>query len=306
MNKFHKLFSSVLAAAMLLSSSVVFAGAATPSNSKSCNSPKMYVVNGCQNSDNCNKFFEYFKSNGCDIQKLLEKYNCNTNNCITNNRNANSCDKNSCSQNNCVTNDCEDNDCDDNSCKDNSCKDNSCAPTQSVVQAPTQAPTQPAAKPVEKPTQPATKPAEQPVKPSEQATQPTTKPQTSSSYNEAYENEVIRLVNVERAKYGLSALSKRADATTAAEIRAKEIVQSFSHTRPNGTSCFTVCKEVGISYKSAGENIAYGYRTPQQVVNGWMNSEGHRKNILSASFTSIGVGCYQQGSNLYWSQLFLG
>lgn len=150
-------------------------------------------------------------------------------------------------------------------------------------------------------------PAQTEANPSAQPEKQTgTQNNSSSEYNQAYENEVIALCNAERAKYGLAALTKRDDAAKAAEIRAKEIVQSFSHTRPDGTSCFTVCKQLGITYRSAGENIAYGYRTPAQVVNGWMNSEGHRKNILSASFKSIGVGCYQQGGTLYWSQMFLG
>ena len=170
--------------------------------------------------------------------------------------------------------------------KQYTCQNNSCAPAEATAPPAAEAPAQPAATAPEQP-------AEQPV-------------QTDTAYNQAYEDEVISLVNAERAKYGLASLSKQTGAAKAAQIRAKEIVQSFSHTRPNGTSCFTVCKELGISYRSAGENIAYGYRTPAQVVNGWMNSEGHRKNILSASFTSIGVGCYQQGGTLYWSQMFLG
>ena len=135
---------------------------------------------------------------------------------------------------------------------------------------------------------------------------PTDSNSDKSEFNEAYEDEVIRLVNAERAKYGLSALTKDNGATKAAHVRAKEIVKSFSHTRPNGTSCFTVAKELGISYRSAGENIAYGYSSPKQVVNGWMNSEGHRKNILSSSFTKIGVGCYSSRGVLYWSQFFMG
>ena len=65
-------------------------------------------------------------------------------------------------------------------------------------------------------------------------------------------------------------------------------------------------KELGVSYRSAGENIAYGYPMPQKVVEGWMNAEGHRKNILSASFSKIGIGCYKSNGVLYWSQFFIG
>lgn len=128
----------------------------------------------------------------------------------------------------------------------------------------------------------------------------------ASEFNEAYEAEVIRLVNEQRAKNGLSALSKNDGAVNAARVRAKEIVTSFSHTRPDGRSCFTAASDLGVNYRSAGENIAYGYSTPAQVVNGWMNSEGHRKNILSKSFSKIGVGCYSSGGVLYWSQFFIG
>ena len=113
-------------------------------------------------------------------------------------------------------------------------------------------------------------------------------------------------MNIERAKYGLAALKKDQGATSVARVRAKEIVQSFSHTRPNGSSCFTAAKELGVSYKTAGENIAYGYADPKKVVTGWMNSEGHRKNILSSSYSKIGVGCYSSGNTLYWSQFFIG
>ena len=150
-----------------------------------------------------------------------------------------------------------------------------------------------------------TKPVETPVnQPSKPATE-TVKPQTSE-FNEAYEAEVVRLVNAERAKYGLSALSLDKGAANAAHVRAKEIVKSFSHTRPDGRSCFTAASDLGVTYRTAGENIAYGYSTTAKVVEGWMNSEGHRKNILSASFGKIGVGCYSSGGVYYWSQFFIG
>ena len=128
----------------------------------------------------------------------------------------------------------------------------------------------------------------------------------SSEFRTAYENEVISLVNAEREKAGLKALDADIGATNVAHIRAKEIVQSFSHTRPDGRTCFTAASDLGVSYRTAGENIAYGYATPEQVVNGWMNSEGHRKNILSPSFTKIGIGCYESNGVLYWSQFFIG
>lgn len=130
--------------------------------------------------------------------------------------------------------------------------------------------------------------------------------QSAGSYNSSFEDEVISLVNKERAARGIAKLKKNAGATSVARIRATEIVKSFSHTRPDGSSCFTAATEQGVKYRTAGENIAYGYSSPEAVVNGWMNSDSHRKNILSASFTSIGVGCYRSGSTLYWSQFFIG
>ena len=145
-------------------------------------------------------------------------------------------------------------------------------------------------------------------------TEPTIKPteptapvqQVESEFNTAYEAEVLRLVNAERAKTGLAPLVMDDGAVKVAHLRAKEIVQSFSHTRPDGRSCFTAANDLGVSYRAAGENIAYGYATPERVVNGWMNSEGHRKNILSASYTKIGIGCYESSGVLYWSQFFIG
>ena len=84
-------------------------------------------------------------------------------------------------------------------------------------------------------------------------------------------------------------------------VRAKECDESFSHDRPNGTSCFTALKEAGVKYLSAGENIAMGYRTPADVMKGWMDSEGHRNNILNPNFTDFACGVYKSG---YWSQFF--
>lgn len=120
----------------------------------------------------------------------------------------------------------------------------------------------------------------------------------------SYVEQVVALVNIERAKVGLPALIMSEDLNRAAQIRAKETVQSFSHTRPNGSSFSSVLKENGISYRGAGENIAWGQRTPEAVVNAWMNSAGHRANILNKNYTSIGVGYYLNGSTPYWAQLF--
>ncbi len=125
-----------------------------------------------------------------------------------------------------------------------------------------------------------------------------------STSESAYAAEVVRLVNEERAKEGLAALKTDAAVQSAAQIRAKETVTLFSHTRPDGSSCFTALQSAGAKYSTAGENIAYGQKTPAEVVNAWMNSEGHRANIMNSSFTTIGVGCYKSGNTYYWSQFF--
>ena len=93
------------------------------------------------------------------------------------------------------------------------------------------------------------------------------------------------------------------DLMRAAKVRAEEITRHYSHTRPDGSDCFTAVKE---KYGHLGENIAAGYKTPQEVVDGWMNSEGHRKNILNPAFTKIGVGYLYTGKDMahYWVQMF--
>ena len=116
--------------------------------------------------------------------------------------------------------------------------------------------------------------------------------------------EIVRLVNNERANNGLPALSNLIDLNELADIRAKEIVQKFSHTRPDGSSCFTVLKDV--KYMAAGENIAYGQTSAAEVMNAWMNSKGHRANILSSKFNCIGIGHCKVNGIDYWVQIFIG
>ena len=123
---------------------------------------------------------------------------------------------------------------------------------------------------------------------------------------DAFANEVVRLVNEERAKAGLPALTVDRGAASAAQVRAKEIERSFSHTRPDGSSFNSALTEAGVNFRGAGENIAYGQNSPEKVMEGWMNSSGHRANILNSSYTSIGVGHYQNASGVnYWTQLFI-
>ena len=129
-------------------------------------------------------------------------------------------------------------------------------------------------------------------------------PEESGGVQEAAE-AVASLVHAARQDAGLSELELDADLCAAAQARAQEIAQSFSHTRPDGSSCFTILEEFGISYRAAGENIAMGQRTPEEVMDGWMNSSGHRANILNGTFTSIGVGYYVDGAGAaHWVQIF--
>ena len=122
----------------------------------------------------------------------------------------------------------------------------------------------------------------------------------------AYEQEVIRLVNVLRGQYGLTPLTEHWELSRVARYKSQDMHDEgyFDHTSPIYGSPFTMIKNFGISYRSAGENIAMGYSTPQEVVRGWMNSSGHRANILNGGFTRIGVGYVTDGH--YWTQMFIG
>ena len=130
-------------------------------------------------------------------------------------------------------------------------------------------------------------------------------PQVSDTVS-AYEAEVIRLVNEIRRENGLNPLTANWELSRVARYKSQDMKDKgyFSHTSPTYGSPFQMIKAFGISYRTAGENIAMGYKTPQAVVDGWMNSSGHRANILNASYTQIGVGYVAQGN--YWTQMFIG
>ncbi|MGG3468734.1 CAP domain-containing protein [Neobacillus pocheonensis] len=136
------------------------------------------------------------------------------------------------------------------------------------------------------------------------STQPTTT-QTTSALS-AYEQKVVNLTNQERAKNGLSALKVDLNLSKMAHEKSRDMSANgyFSHTSPTYGSPFDMMKKYGITYHYAGENIAMGQRTPEEVVNAWMNSEGHRKNILNPNYNYIGVGYVSQGN--YWTQEFIG
>lgn len=193
--------------------------------------------------------------------------------------------------------------------------------TQEITEAQTPKPTQ---APTQKPTQ-------TPTQKSTQAPKPTQKPETggeesnggsgagdiksqvesnTSSYMSIY-REVLTLVNEIRADAGVELLELDTTLCKAAGMRSLEMENAsvFSHTRPNGTSCFTIFDEYGITYMTAGENIAAGQRDAQEVVTAWKNSPGHYQNMVNPDFKKLGVGLSKQNIDkygIYWTQLFTG
>ncbi len=138
--------------------------------------------------------------------------------------------------------------------------------------------------------------------------EPEPEPEPTTSYNREFADRVIELVNIERAKEGLKPLKKDDTLNGLSDIRAKETVTLFDHKRPNGTKWSTILKENNVFYTNAAENIASGYSTPEDVVNAWMNSEGHRASIMSKTYEKIGVSCYIDNNSkykYYWDQLFI-
>lgn len=124
----------------------------------------------------------------------------------------------------------------------------------------------------------------------------------------AWENEVIRLTNVERSKAGLPALTGNWQLSRVARYKSQDMATKgyFSHQSPTYGSPFNMMENFGLKFSAAGENIAYGQRSPQEVVKAWMNSPGHRANILSRSYSQIGVGLYKTSSGVcYWTQMFM-
>ncbi|MGL6108368.1 CAP domain-containing protein [Romboutsia sp.] len=165
------------------------------------------------------------------------------------------------------------------------------------------------------------KPDTDPEKPEDNNSGSTSKPDTDPEKPEDnnsdsttgnfsdYQKQVLDLVNVERAKVGLNALVLDSSVSDVATLKSKDMIDNnyFSHTSPTYGSPFDMLKKFGISYKSAGENIAYGQNSPKEVVTAWMNSQGHRENILNANFTNLGVGIAKNSKGtIYWTQMFIG
>lgn len=161
-------------------------------------------------------------------------------------------------------------------------------------------------------------PTEQGTAPSEQGTAPAPEQDNAPAQEQdtnltnsgtelsAFESRVIDLTNEQRRKNGLSNLQPDTALSNVAQEKSNDMQAKnyFSHTSPTYGSPFDMMRDFGVTYNSAGENIAMGQQSAEEVVNAWMNSEGHRKNILSPNFTHIGVG--HTGSGNYWTQMFIG
>ncbi|MBM7553681.1 CAP domain-containing protein [Thalassobacillus pellis] len=158
---------------------------------------------------------------------------------------------------------------------------------------------------------PAPQPKETPAQPAEQQTQQAPAEKQAAEQNQnselnEFEQKVVELTNQERQERGLAPLKVDTELSKVAREKSADMASNgyFSHTSPTYGSPFDMMKQFGIEYRTAGENIAKGQRSPQEVVNAWMNSEGHRKNILNSSFTHIGVGYVENGN--VWTQMFIG
>lgn len=127
----------------------------------------------------------------------------------------------------------------------------------------------------------------------------------TASDADLYAEQVVKLVNEYRAKNGRQPLKALVSMNKAASVRAREIAGKFDHTRPDGRKGFSAIEDAGLDWSWVGENIAAGYPTPESVMEGWINSEGHRNNMLNAQFKYIGVGYYNNGGYAHWVQLFM-
>lgn len=131
-------------------------------------------------------------------------------------------------------------------------------------------------------------------------------PETHIAPSNSIEMEVVRLVNIERQKAGLASLNHSSQLSNVARAKSEDMGRNnyFSHNSPTYGDPFSMMRSFGINYTTAGENIAQGYYTAESVVRGWMNSPGHRENILNPSFGTIGVGYSDINGTTYWTQMF--
>lgn len=146
-------------------------------------------------------------------------------------------------------------------------------------------------------------------KPNNQANNKTNEAQPNAQAASDFQSKVIQLTNQERKKQGLPGLQSDSQLLKVAQTKSDDMAKNnyFSHTSPTYGSPFQMLKTFGVSYSTAAENIAAGQKTPEQVVNSWMNSAGHRQNILNKNVTHIGVGYSKdETKGSYWTQIFIG
>ncbi len=300
-----KIIAISLSAALALSATPAFAAEKTIS-AKECfdfNSLfNSYKVDCPETKDNTN-VFNKLMINGKSID--WKSFNWKSTDCNTPNCNISDCKTADCKTNDCQTTDCKTSDCKTTDCK-SSIKTTAAKPA--AVKPSVKLPT--ATKPVK--TQPAiTNPVKNepttyaPIKNSTEKDSLSNTTVSSSNLN--YEQKVVELVNIERQKNGLSALTLDSKISNVARTKSKDMAANnyFAHQSPTYGSAGSMLKQFGVNWSAWGENIASGQRTPEAVVSAWMNSEGHRANILSSNFSKIGVG-YATNSNgtPYWTQMF--
>lgn len=181
------------------------------------------------------------------------------------------------------------------------CENTTQATTQRPIEATTEATTQAT---TQKPTEATTEVTTQAT--TQRPTETTTQVQNNSA-NKTIEQQVVDLVNKHRAENGLNPLKINSSVSRVAQAKSEDMRDKnyFDHTSPTYGSPFEMLKSFGVSYKTAGENIAKGQKTAEAVVNAWMNSEGHRKNILNANFEEIGIGYATGNGTTYWTQMFI-
>ena len=231
---------------------------------------------------------------------------CSETPCAGNDCNQTPCVGNDCNQTPCIGKDCSQTPCDGNDCSETPCVGNDCPSTPCTGGDCSEPPV--VTPPVTEPpvvTPPVTEPpvVTPPVTEPPVVTPPVTETPSGIS---AYEMEVINLVNEIRISNGLNALTPSAKLSEVARTKSQDMRTNgyFAHQSPTYGSPFDMLRQFGVTYRTAGENIAYGYSTPAAVVEGWMNSQGHRENILKSTYTEIGVGYVASGH--YWTQLFTG
>lgn len=281
MKKTVKRVTALAAAAALAISMTVPASAAGCGRNQNTNS-------NCTSNSNSNSCGIFSFNSLCD---MLKSFGINIPNC-GNSGNSNTSQKpdNSCPNGNCGTTQTPDNNCPNGNCgtaqkPDTNCPSGNCGTVQKPVD--NNCPNGNCNTTVQKPNT------------------GTTADKNNADVSD-YEKEVVDLVNEIRKEYGLSELTLNTELSAVARAKSQDMKdkQYFSHTSPTYGSPFDMMKTFGISYRTAGENIAMGYRTPEAVVDGWMNSEGHRANILNSSYKEIGVGYVSSGN--YWTQMFIG